>query len=222
MLSEAISSTYRIEAIILRDDVELPKEVQIPEQLVFWVNSVEFQKLSSQVNPEGVLIVLHFPDESAFVQVEVPNFEIGGPAFVLAGIQDPGNLGTIIRTADWFGMKTIICGPGTTDCFNPKVLRSSMGSLFRLRIIYINDLEAWLRKNTDRVWLADMYGIGLDQADVQSKPFVLLGNEALGVSDSIRNIEGLTKITIPRFGQAESLNAASAAAVLAWTMVQKQ
>ena len=218
MLSEALDSDYRIHSIVLREDVSLPASINAPQDLCMVASKADFQKISAQVNPEGVLIVLHFPNDDFFAQVELPETPLQGPAFVLAGIQDPGNLGTIIRTADWFGMKTLICGPGTTDCFNPKVLRSSMGSLFRLKIIYIQELETWLQQNANQVWLADMEGASLAATKISEKPFVLLGNEAGGVSTSIRNIQGLEKVTIPKFGAAESLNAATAAAIFAWKM----
>ena len=218
MLSEAIHSDYRIHSIVFREGVSAPENLDLPLENCFTANKIDFQRLSSQVSPEGILVVLHIPNEDFFAQVKVPEFELKGPAFILAGIQDPGNLGTIIRTSDWFGMKTLICGPGTTDCFNPKVLRSSMGSLFRLQIVYISDLEEWLQLNSKDVWCADMDGSPLDQVDLPSKPFVLLGNEAAGVSEAIRSIEGLQKVTIPRYGKAESLNAASAATVFAWNM----
>lgn len=218
MLSEAVLSDYRIHSIVFRAGVVVPVEMDLPLDICYEASPIDFQKISSHVSPEGILVVLHFPENDRFAQVELPDFEVKGPAFILAGIQDPGNLGTIMRTSDWFGMPTLICGPGTADCFNPKVLRSSMGSLFRIQIIYISELEEWLATHAHDVWCADMDGLPLDQVDIPTKPFVLLGNEAAGVSEAIRRIPALQKVTIPRFGKSESLNAASAAAVFAWNM----
>jgi RNA methyltransferase, TrmH family len=217
MLHEALRSAYPIEAVVVSAGVQLPAELQVPAHLLLEASADDFKHLSTQVSPEGVLTVLRF--------AQAPHCHFGqpaqlppGPAFVLAAIQDPGNLGTILRTAEWFGMPSIICGPGTVDPFNPKVLRSSMGSLLRSQLYLLDDLETWLQTHASKVACADMDGAPLSASVLQDRPYILLGNESLGVPASIRAIAGIQKVTIPRFGDAESLNAATAAAVFAWEL----
>jgi RNA methyltransferase, TrmH family len=218
MLQEALRSDYEIEAIVLQSGKTLPSDLQAPAHLLLVASSEDFKRLTTQVSPEGVVTVLRIP-QAPLCQLGNPVDHLPpGPAFILAAIQDPGNLGTILRTAEWFGMPSIICGPGTVDPFNPKVLRSSMGSLFRTRLYLLDDLEAWLQLHAHLVICADMDGVPLSAAAIQDRPYMLLGNESLGVPASIAKMPGITKVTIPRFGQAESLNAATAAAVLAWEL----
>jgi RNA methyltransferase, TrmH family len=90
--------------------------------------------------------------------------------------------------------------------------------LFRTQLHMFSDLESWLTVHAGRVWCADMEGDPMDQVDLSDRPYVLLGNEALGVSPKIARIKGLHKVTIPRIGKAESLNAAAAAAIFAWKL----
>ncbi len=217
MLAEAIRSPYAIEAVVVQAGTALQSSLAIDPDLVMEANAEDFKKLTTQVSPEGVITVLRIPG-APHCHIGQPLHLPPGPAFVLAAIQDPGNLGTILRTAEWFGMPSIICGPGTVDPFNPKVLRSSMGSLLRTQLYLLDDLEAWLQANAQLVVCADMDGAPLDAGILQDRPYILLGNESLGVPDSIRQIAGIAKVTIPRFGEAESLNAATAAAVFAWEL----
>lgn len=217
MLQEALRSAYEIEAIVVLAGTALPADLQLPAHLVMEATAEDFKRLTTQVSPEGVVTVLRIPG-APWCQWEAPAGAASGPAFVLAAIQDPGNLGTILRTAEWFGMSRIVLGPGTVDPFNPKVLRSSMGSLLRLKLFFLDDLESWLRANVDQIACADMDGEELGTMDLAQRPYILLGNESLGVPASIRQIPGLARVTIPRFGEAESLNAATAAAVIAWEL----
>ena len=218
MCREALQSAYPIEAVVLAKGTELPADCPVPAALLFEATADDFKRISTQVSPEGILTVLRMPGKP-FVHLQAkPNDVPIGPAFVLAAIQDPGNLGTILRTSDWFGMPSLICGPGTVDPFNPKVLRSSMGSLFRTQLYFMDDLEEWLRRNADQVWCADMEGESLETVNLSERPYILLGNEALGVPAEIGGISGIRRVTIPRLGHAESLNAATAASIFAWNM----
>ncbi|HEX2899881.1 MAG TPA: TrmH family RNA methyltransferase, partial [Bacteroidia bacterium] len=216
MCREALHSAYPIEAVVVARGTSLPSDLAIPDALLHEASPDDFKRITTQVSPEGILTVLRIPGAPLCHLDAGPEALPPGPAFVLAGIQDPGNLGTILRTSDWFGMPSLILGPGTVDPFNPKVLRSSMGSLFRTQIYLMEDLEEWLRRNPGLVWCADMEGESLQTVDLTERPYILLGNEALGVPEEMGNIQGLRRITIPRVGQAESLNAATAASILAW------
>lgn len=136
----------------------------------------------------------------------------GEIALVLDSIRDPGNLGTIIRTADWYGVKKIIASEETADFYNPKVLSASMGSFCRVAIQYISlvDYLTTVRK--------PIYGTFLDGRDVHTLDFskgglIIIGNESNGISPEVERLVS-QKITVPRFGKAESLNAAIATGII--------
>ena len=132
---------------------------------------------------------------------------------VLDRIQDPGNLGTIIRTADWFGIRHIVCSPDTVSCFNPTVVQSTMGSLFRVGLGYC-DLHEWLSTCGMPVYGATLDGDDLRHSRLSTPAVLVVGNESRGISPSIRSL--LThRIAIPNTGgTCESLNAAVATAIL--------
>lgn len=220
VLLEAVAEDVEVACIILRDGIfveELP--VDISQKTCFFASEKDFDRLSTQVNPEGVLTIFAYPAENQYAELahhaDLPQ-DIQGPAFLLEDIRDPGNLGTILRTADWFGFKTVICSAKSVDAFNPKVIRSSMGSIFRLRLFYIEDFTEMVAARKDKIWLADMEGSSPEGLVLSNRPFILFGNEANGVSPEIRNIAGLNRITIPRLGGAESLNLGVSAGILAW------
>lgn len=132
-------------------------------------------------------------------------------ALVLDDIRDPGNLGTIIRTADWYGVKTIIASEETADFYNPKVIRSTMGSFCRVSVFYTS-LEEFLGSVK-----VPVYGTFLNGSDVHKMSFapglIVIGNESNGISSDVEKLV-TQKITIPRFGKAESLNASMATGII--------
>jgi TrmH family RNA methyltransferase len=133
-------------------------------------------------------------------------------ALVLDDIRDPGNLGTIIRTADWFGINKIIASHETADFYNSKVISSTMGSFTRSEIFY-TDLEDYLSKSENKIFGAYLDGQDVHQVDFGKGGSVVIGNESKGISPSLEKYI-TDKITIPRYGKAESLNAAIATAVI--------
>lgn len=173
------------------------------------ISDVDMGKLSSLHTPPGVLLVMKEPS------AEIKAFK--GLTLVLDGLQDPGNLGTIIRTADWFGVSHIVCGPGTVDAYNPKVIQSSMGSIFRVQIVY-QDILAVLDAHPDiPVVVSHLQGSDISETHLPETAFMVIGNESKGVSDEISE-RATSKVKIPGFGKAESLNASIATAILlyAW------
>jgi RNA methyltransferase, TrmH family len=133
-------------------------------------------------------------------------------ALILDDIRDPGNLGTIIRIADWYGITKIICSETTADYYNPKVISSSMGSFTRVSSYYC-DLSDFFSNNTFPVYAADLEGEDVHQFNFAPGGYILMGNESEGVSrEAKKHIS--EKIHIPRFGNAESLNVAIATAVI--------
>lgn len=130
---------------------------------------------------------------------------------MLDDVQDPGNLGTIIRTADWFGIDHIICSEQTVEVYNPKTVQATMGSLARMNIFY-TDLEAFIEEAKLPVYGALLNGNSIYDMDWGNEGLILLGNEGHGISEKlIKKIT--TPVTIPRIGQAESLNVAVSAAI---------
>jgi len=138
-----------------------------------------------------------------------------GIELALDGVNDPGNLGTIIRLCDWFGITNLICSENTVDCYNPKVVQSTMGSLTRVNISYVN-LNTYLQ-NTDLPILGTfMKGENIYKTTLPKQGILIMGNEANGISDEVKPLI-TQQLTIPRFGelqQTESLNVATATAIL--------
>lgn len=141
-------------------------------------------------------------------------------ALVLDDIRDPGNLGTIIRTADWFGINKIIASPETADFYNPKVISATMGSFTRVSMFY-TELDQYLSEVMSPCWGAFLGGKDVHQVDFKTGGFIVIGNESRGISPQVE--EKITqKITIPRYGQAESLNAAIATAIICDVVVNSK
>jgi RNA methyltransferase, TrmH family len=170
-----------------------------------FVADFEMEKISALSHPAPVVAVVHKPEKLAFP------FSSHGWNLVLDGLQDPGNLGSIIRIADWFGLPAIWCSPDCADAFNPKVVQATMGSLCRVKVLY-EDIEALLANAKLPVLVADMEGTPFNE--VHEKAGVLIiGSEGHGVREMVKKkVSG--QITIPRIGGAESLNAAVAAGIL--------
>ncbi len=140
--------------------------------------------------------------------------KVQGDEFVLVldDVRDPGNLGTIIRVADWYGIKKIVCSQDTVDVFNPKVISATMGSFTRVSLYYC-DLEAYLGRANAPVLGAFLEGENVHQMEFPKAGYLVMGNESKGVSEELE-AKVTQKISIPRFGGAESLNVAIATAVL--------
>lgn len=172
------------------------------------ISENELKKISTLKKPNKVLALFKIPedklisDESSFI-------------LALDNVNDPGNLGTIIRLCDWFGITELVCSKSTVDCYNQKVVQSTMGSLTRVNISYV-DLASFLSKASLPVYTADMDGNNVYTSELSQKAILVMGNEANGISKEISEIVK-HKLTIPRFGkiqQTESLNVATATAIL--------
>lgn len=169
----------------------------------FHTGEATMKQLTALKTPSSMLAIVRQPELTE---------QKSGLILMVDGIQDPGNMGTIIRTADWFGVSTIVCSKETVDIFNPKVIQSSMGSLFRIPCVYA-DLEAYLKETSLPVYGALMEGTALFTMDPIHDGILVVGNEGNGVSSEI-----ISKITqpvhIPGKGGAESLNVAVATGIL--------
>jgi TrmH family RNA methyltransferase len=182
-------------------------------------SKTDFAKISNLETAQGWLAVFKMPS-----YVNKP-MEINFPALVFDTIQDPGNLGTVIRTADWFGIDTIICSKGSVDVFSSKVVQASMGAVARIKVYY-TDLEAFFKKfNTIPVYAMTMDGSNIYEEKFPAKAFFLFGNESKGINRNLYTYV-TKKITIPNFSnkqyKTESLNVAvSASITMALTKVKK-
>ncbi len=181
---------------------------------LFEVKNAELDKISTLQTPQGFLALVHLPKNKELDQKELKNqFTL-----VLDGVQDPGNMGTIIRTADWFGFKNIICSADCVEVFNPKTVQATMGSLARVNI-FEADLPVFLTDNTLPVFGALLDGESIYKTQWGSEGLVILGNEGRGISPEV--IKKINKpVTIPRIGEAESLNVAVSAAIFCAELVR--
>ena len=171
------------------------------------IEEFELEKIAAYKSPNKVVAV--FKIKSGDYDFNTKN----KITLVLDDINDPGNLGTIIRTADWFGIENIVCSMNTVDKFNPKVVQSTMSSLARVNVIYA-DLHNWLIKNKDIPVYCTLLN-GIDSKNIKNKKegIIVIGNEANGISDKIQSL-ATENITIPKSGNAESLNAAIATSIV--------
>jgi RNA methyltransferase, TrmH family len=138
--------------------------------------------------------------------------EKGNVQLILDNIRDPGNMGTIIRTADWYGIRQIIASEGTTDVYNPKVISATMGSFCRVNIYY-TPLIPFIQQIKVPVFGTFLNGLHIHQVNFPSEAYIVIGNEAKGISPEVTELV-TQRITIPKWGDAESLNAGVAAAVI--------
>ena len=179
----------------------------VPTEKVFEISTADLHKISKLKTPNKVLALFHIPEEVDFSNSEV--------YVALDSVNDPGNLGTIIRLCDWFGIEHLLCSKETVDCFNSKVVQASMGSLTRVTIHYV-DLIPTFQTLQKPVFIADMDGENVYTSELPKEGILVLGNEANGVSIAIKNAADRV-VSIPRFGslkETESLNVATATAVL--------
>jgi TrmH family RNA methyltransferase len=201
VVQEFLNSSYELE-IVFSTDTDFSSTNKFIE-----VTDQELKKISSLKNPNKVLAIFKIPNQI--------NPIMGGLILVLDSINDPGNLGTIIRLCDWFGIEQLVCSNETVDCFNSKVVQASMGSLTRVAVSYL-DLKKYLQNALAPIFLADIDGLNVYKTKLPDSAVLVLGNEANGISDEIKQLV-TTKITIPRYGafqQTESLNVATASAIL--------
>ena len=171
------------------------------------ITEIELEKISQLTTPNKVVAI-------------VQQYELGETittkdqiTLALDNIQDPGNLGTIIRIADWFGIKQIICSTDSADMYNPKVVQSTMGSIARVKVYY-TDLEEWLcSQNGISIYAASLDGENVTTMKKIKEGIIVFGNESKGISPELLNMSTV-KITIPKKGKAESLNVAVAVGII--------
>jgi len=170
------------------------------------IEQYELEKISALTTPNQLLAVFKKCKKATTIKGKI--------CLMLDTIQDPGNLGTIIRIADWFGVQSILCSENCADMYNPKVVQSTMGSLGRVEMIYTN-LAEWMKKNNKiKTYAAALNGKNISELKKGlTEGIIIIGNESKGISEEIMQL-CTEKITIPKIGEAESLNAAVAAGII--------
>lgn len=217
MIDEAIKENAKIKSVIICDDCK--NQASISSELMYeiaklnciYVSEKIFNTITDVKNPQGIMAILEKPQNGeSTIDYKNENF------LVLDNIQDPGNMGTILRTADSLGLKQIIVSKGSADIYNLKVVRSTMGAIFRVRVIESENLVKTIKemkKHKINVYATDLKTDKSIYDVSYSKSAIVIGNEANGVSEEILN-EATEKIKIPMIGKTESLNAAVATSII--------
>ena len=212
MVKEALHSSFQIKALLIREDFTpdfcLPSDIPL-----FFLPAHVFQAVCDTKNPQGIAAVLTLQAREAS----------GCRLLALDGVQDPGNVGTIIRTADAAGFDGILLSPDCADLFSPKVLRSTMGSIFRLGFSFpasLPDRLNDLKKDGYSVISSQLDGDPFyDRKNISSSFVLIIGNEGNGISDAVRSV-ATHRLCLPMRGGAESLNAAVAAGIMMYDLTR--
>jgi RNA methyltransferase, TrmH family len=218
LVEEAINSHWKFQFALYEETLSERGKLQI-ESLrsrgvdVEMVSDSLMKSLSETETPQGILAVLEFTN------LPIPNL----PSFILIPdqIRDPGNLGTLLRSASATGVQAVLLPPETTDAFSPKVVRSGMGAHFRLPIHPMKWEEIKAQTHDMQIYLADMVGQSCWQTDLRQPVALIVGGEAEGASAEARKL-ATQKISIPMAGNVESLNAGVAGSVLMFEVVRQR
>lgn len=224
IVEEAIKENAKIKQVIVCNDTtktyEIPTHImlEIAKFDCIYVSDKIFNYITQVTNPQGIMAIIEKQDEN--MQIDY-NQDI---IVMLDDVQDPGNLGTILRTVDSIGLNQIIVSKGTADSFNSKVVRSTMGAIFRLKIIEEEDLIKTikeLRKHHFKLLVTSLQTENSIYDIDFSKKIIVIGNEANGVSKEIQDLAD-EKAKIPMLGRTESLNASVAAGIVMYEYVRQK
>lgn len=201
-ISEFLQSSFVLEKLFCTQSFWQ----EVPEQKICYITPSELHTISTLTNPDQGVAIFQIPLQKEPIHTEF--------TLVLDDVRDPGNLGTIIRLCDWFNIPQIVCSEQSVDCYNPKVVQATMGSLARVSVVY-TDLEQFLQKTTLPIYASLLSGSNVYKSELPRKAILVLGNEANGISPAIQAL-CQHQLTIPQFGEqtAESLNVATATAIL--------
>ena len=224
MIEEAIAENQVVDTVVIceeyinNDTLSSKFLYEIAENECIYVNEKIFSSLTDVVNPQGILAIMDKNNSNKKIDY-TDKFIL-----ILDDVQDPGNLGTILRTADSVGLKQIVVSKGSVDIYNSKVVRSTMGAIFRTRVIEVEDMEETILQIKKEKFKVLVTSLNTDKSIYDKKldkVAVVIGNEARGVSEKvIKKADELVKI--PMLGRAESLNASVAASVIMYEYVRQQ
>ncbi|SDB66352.1 RNA methyltransferase, TrmH family [Flavobacteriaceae bacterium MAR_2010_188] len=197
-IREFLNSKFELYSLFATSDLYKVDYTEVTEN--------ELKKISQLTTPNTALALFKLPKQNVT--------KTKGLVVALDAIRDPGNLGTIIRLCDWFGVEHLICSADTVDCYNPKVVQSTMGSLARIHVVYL-DLFEFLENSKSPVYATMLEGHSIYKTQLPEDAILLMGNEAKGISEKMLGLVEKS-ITIPRFNKVsnvESLNVATATAI---------
>ncbi len=203
VINELLNSNFELENIFATE----PLFPAIPKEKFNLIGETDLKKISALTVPNNCLAVFKIPTSKSIKE--------SGLIIALDDIRDPGNLGTILRLCDWFGIEQVICSEQTVDIYNPKVVQATMGSIARVNVSYL-DLEAYIKSTSLPVFGTFMEGKNIYTTTLPKEGIIVMGNEANGISPKIEAF-AKNRLTIPRFGdlqQTESLNVATATAII--------
>jgi len=203
VIQELLKSNFTLEHLYCTE----PLFDSVQADLKSIISESELKKISALTTPNNCLAVFKIPTSVPIVEK--------GLILALDDIRDPGNLGTILRLCDWFGISQVICSEQTVDLYNPKVVQATMGSISRVNLSYVN-LKSYLQNSSLPIFGTFMDGSNVYKQNLPKEAIVIMGNEANGISQEIEN-SIKNRLTIPRFGDlklTESLNVAAATAII--------
>jgi len=226
LVGEAVNSDFKVlEAFFTADVLDTPPGKSIVQLLkkktsqLHQVTAREMEVISETVSFQGIVAVLKqkpFPLDAVLQKTDTQSI-----IAALDGISDPGNVGSMVRSCDWFGVNGIIMGHNSVELYNPKVVRATMGGLFHLPIVEGVDLLSTLSKAKSwgyKVYVTDVNGeVHFDRVRYHNKSILVFGNEAWGVSDQVKQLADV-RLTIRRYGSAESLNVGVACGIVLSTL----
>lgn len=224
LIEEAVEENAEIDTIVVCEDcvenntIEQKLMYEIAKYNCLYVSRKVFNAVTEVTNPQGILAVVNKKNNEDEIDY---NQDI---IVVLDGIQDPGNLGTILRTVDSVGLKQIVISKETADAYNPKVVRSTMGAIFRVKIIVAEDLAKTLKEIKKHKFKVVATSLQTEESiyDIDyNKKVIVIGNEANGVSNEILSMADI-KAKIPMLGKTESLNASVATSVILYEYVRQK
>jgi RNA methyltransferase, TrmH family len=205
---ELLNSDFEIDSLYITEPFYKENRLALDKQNITFelVNESELERMGTfNTNNAAIAVVKTKENTELLAENEL--------VLVLDDIRDPGNLGTIIRIADWYGLKKIVCSENTVDVYNPKVIAATMGSFIRIKLFY-TDLNTFFEKKTNGfIAGAVMNGNSIYDTKLPKTGYIIIGNESNGISDSVQSFVN-ERITIPKRGGAESLNAGIATAII--------
>jgi TrmH family RNA methyltransferase len=202
VILELLEAGFKLEFLFVTEENIFP--TTYPSE---YITEADLKKISALTTPNNCLAVFKTQDHQNHTESEL--------ILALDTIRDPGNMGTIIRLCDWFGITTLVCSEETVDRYNPKVVQATMGSLARVNLIYTN-LHAYLSETKLPIYGTFMDGTSIYETQLPQKGIIVMGNEANGISKEVEDTI-TERIAIPRFGNlqlTESLNVATATAII--------
>ncbi|MGB1204312.1 MAG: TrmH family RNA methyltransferase [Chitinophagales bacterium] len=216
-VAELLQSNFHIIAIYALESwiAKNAKTCNLHQQILHSISPKELKRISNLQTPNEVAAIVQLPTNHNNTNLisQALKLPLKNHVLALDNISDPGNLGTIIRIADWFGIDTVICSPTCVDAYSPKVVQATMGSIFHIQLIY-NDLQQLFENYPQTpVYAALLQGSDIFATDFSKKGIILMGNESKGIQQKYFKYMSQA-ITIPRKGKAESLNVAVATSII--------